>query len=311
MLSASFPERPWSRVGADFFQYQNSMYLLAVDYYSRDIEICIVSKTVNAAETILKFKKIFSRHGICETLVTDGAPMFSSRDFASFCESWKIEHIMSSPRYPQGNSEAERAVQTIKNLLRKCDDEYLALLTYRNTPLAIGYSPAELSMGRKLRTRVPCHPDDLLPKSVDRTAVKKAEADYRRRVTRDYNKRHRVVPGDEFKVGDRVWIPDCKSQGVVEKLDTDTQPRSLVIRTGRGTFRRNRRMVRRYQTENVPQEGVDITASEAAEFFKFPDQGGDSSSSATSVDRDDHHEAAIVRRSDRNSTAPRRYIEEY
>ena len=37
------------------------------------------------------------------------------------------------------NGEVERAAQTIKIILNKCDDEYLALLTYRNTPL---YNPS-------------------------------------------------------------------------------------------------------------------------------------------------------------------------
>ena len=65
--------------------------------------------------------------------------------------------------YPQSNGEAERAVETIKMILKKCDDEYLALLTYQNTPLPNGFSPSQLSMKTKteLKTRIPCHPDEL------------------------------------------------------------------------------------------------------------------------------------------------------
>ena len=52
-------------------------------------------------------------------------------------------------------------------IMNKSSDEYLALLTYRDTPLHNVYSPAKLSMGRKLRTRIPCHPNELLPQTPD------------------------------------------------------------------------------------------------------------------------------------------------
>ena len=55
----------------------------------------------------------------------------------------------------------------MKMVLNKSSDEYLAFLNYRDTPLHHGYSPAQLSMDRKLRTRVPCHPNELTPETPD------------------------------------------------------------------------------------------------------------------------------------------------
>ena len=61
----------------------------------------------------------------------------------------RFDHVTSSPPvYPQANGEAERAMKTIKQLLEKNSDPYLALLAYHSTPLENGYSPSELLMER-------------------------------------------------------------------------------------------------------------------------------------------------------------------
>ena len=56
-----------------------------------------------------------------------------------------------------------RAVQTVKNLLKKSHEPYLALLAYRTSPLKSGYSPIELLMGTLLRTTVSILPATLEP----------------------------------------------------------------------------------------------------------------------------------------------------
>ena len=248
MKGTEFPEWPWSRVGVDFFQHKDKHYLLAVDYFSRDLEISQVSKNVNTAQTILQLKRIFSQHGIPDILFSDNGPQFDSREFTTFSTDWQFQHITSSPRYPQSNREVERAVQTMKTVLNKSSD--LALLNYRDTPLHHGYSPAQLSMGRKLRTRVPCHPDELKPETLDYDHIRRKEKEYRAKMKFDYDHRHKVVEGKELSPGDRVWIPDLKAEGTVIKQHKS--PRSVVIQTRNGQVRRNWRTTRRVSEGNTP-----------------------------------------------------------
>ena len=80
--------------------------------------------------------------------MTDNATQFSSFEFKSFTSELDIEHITSSPHYPQSNGKAENAVKTVKRLFSRCRDsgynEYLALIGFNNTPTeGVGLSPSQ------------------------------------------------------------------------------------------------------------------------------------------------------------------------
>ena len=117
------------------------------------LKICL--NGVTAEQVIVHTKSIFAGHGIPEVVISDNGPQYTSEAYAKFAKDYQFHHITSSPYCPQSNGEAERAVGTVKNLLKKSDDPYLALLAYRATPLQNGYSPSELLMCRMLRTTVP------------------------------------------------------------------------------------------------------------------------------------------------------------
>ena len=82
---------------------------------------------------------------------------------------WSFEHYTSSPRYPQSNGKAEKAVQTVKRLFTKCEasgqTEYLALLDWRKTPTeGVGTSPAQRLLGRRCKTPLPVSGSSLEPR---------------------------------------------------------------------------------------------------------------------------------------------------
>ena len=131
LIPSTLPELPWQRVGCLTMQ---KPYLLIVDYYSRFIEISLLSDT--SSETVIRHtKSIFARHGVPEVVVSDNGPQYRAEKYQQFTKDYSFTHVTSSPYYPQGNGDADRAVGTIKRLLEKEEDLYLALLAYRSTPL--------------------------------------------------------------------------------------------------------------------------------------------------------------------------------
>ena len=163
LLPTQLPDYPWQKAGTDLFVLNGATYLLVVDYYSRFPEV-IQLRLTTSLSVINALKATFAHYGIPETLVSDNGPQYSSTEFAEFAANYGFVHTTSSPHYPQSNGHAERAVKTVKKLLKESSDQCLALLSYRTTPLPFcGLSPAELSQGRRLRSDVPQTIQTLVP----------------------------------------------------------------------------------------------------------------------------------------------------
>ena len=175
LVPTSFPEPPWQTLGTDFFRCENVDYLLVVDYLSRYVEVCAMGKNKTATEVCRVMKSIFSRYGIPEKVKSDNRPPFSSGKYLQFANEWGFEVAHNNPKYPQSYGEVERAVHTVKRLLKKEKETEKALLAYRSTPLSCGYSPAELLMGRKIRT-IPIFHTLLTPKWPDLVHLQEHEA---------------------------------------------------------------------------------------------------------------------------------------
>ena len=162
-----------------------------------------------------KNAKRVGSHGIPENVISVNGPQHFSAEFAKFAEDWGLTQIISSPKYPQSNGEAERMMQTAKNLLTKSVGPFEALLAYRATPLENGFSPAELCMGRRLHTTLPLPPSKLTPQWPELTKLREKEANIKTEQTKEYNRRHAVKELSSLSPGDCVYIPDRKGNAVV------------------------------------------------------------------------------------------------
>lgn len=243
MMFDSFPSVPWCKVATDIFQWNGCHYLLTVDYFSRFIEIMKLP-SLSSTSVITCLKSFFARHGIPEEVVSDNGPQYVSWEFGKFAQTYEFKHITSSPYFSQGNGLAERSVKTIKGLLSRTNDPYLALLAYRATPLANGFSPAELLFGRKIRSTVPVAPGSLLPKQIDLEKLTQKECEYKNAMRDNYNRRHRCKSNTEISNGNKVLIMGQKHK-TLGRVVGKHSPRSYWVQKGdHSLIRRNRRDLR-------------------------------------------------------------------
>lgn len=162
LLPSKFPNRPWEVVGMDLFKFKDCWYLLIADYYSRYPGLYKVRNMTTKVVQCLT--DCFARHGIPVVVRSDNGPQFNplkTQEFIDFKNKFDFGHITSS-HYPKSNGFIEVMVKTIKLGLSKTGDMCLFLMEYRSTPLKCGFTPSELLMGRRIRSLLPTHPDNLI-----------------------------------------------------------------------------------------------------------------------------------------------------
>ena len=132
------PIHPWSKLACEIFYFEGDSYLLIVDYTSHFPIIRKLSSMTRKA-IANHMQSIFSEYGWPNTLITDNGPCYTSKEFQILMQSMSVNHLTSSPHYPQSNGLAEKYVGIIKTLFHKAKEEgqspYTALMVYRkHTP---------------------------------------------------------------------------------------------------------------------------------------------------------------------------------
>lgn len=108
-------------------------------------------------------------------------------------------------------------------------------MAYRAIPLEHGYSPAQLLMGRNLRTSLPQSSSQLTPKWPDLEAFRRKDEEGMRKQATHYNLPHRSRTLQELTSGQNVWITTEKAPGTV--LGTANMPRSYFVESDKGILR--------------------------------------------------------------------------
>ena len=146
-------------------------------------------------------------------------------------KEYAVNHITSSPHYPQSNGLAEKIVQIVKNLFHKATDEGADidkyLMIYHNTPLAsTSKSPMQMLQQRSAQSTLP----------MSNVARRRLGI-----VAEQQSSKNQQLPSHDFHIGQDVmcqspitkrWFP-----AVIKALCLE--PRSYQIETPKGiTYRR-------------------------------------------------------------------------
>ncbi|CAJ2652659.1 unnamed protein product [Trifolium pratense] len=122
---------------------------------------------INISFPVAKLAEIYIRvivklHGVPSSIVSDRDPRFTSRFWKSLQEALGSKLRLSSAYHPQTDSQSERTIQSLEDLLRVCVlehggawDSHLPLIefTYNNSyHSSIGMAPFEALYGRRCRT---------------------------------------------------------------------------------------------------------------------------------------------------------------
>jgi len=131
-------------------------------------------------------------------------------------------------------------VQTVKKMLKRSEDPYIALLTYRATPLPwCGLSPAQLNMERRTRTQIPQTNKQLVP---EWTYLRTFREDKQLKQTQkqNFDRRHHARELAPIPDNTDVWITS-ESQPIQGRVISPAKsPRSYVVAMPSGQVHRNR-----------------------------------------------------------------------
>ena len=178
----------------------------------------------------LYVEEIVRLHGVPISIVSNRDPRFTSRFWSSLQDAMGTRLHFSTVFHPHTDSQSERTIQTLEDMLRACViefkgswDTHLSLMefTYNNSyQSSIGMAPFEALYSRKCRTPV-CWDEvgerrligpELVHISLDKIQIVRDRLKSRDRQKSYADKRCRDL---QFKVGDKVFLKVSPWKGVL------------------------------------------------------------------------------------------------
>lgn len=257
LLPWKWPTRPWSRLHIDFAgPFLNNMYLVLVDSHSKWMEVHVMP-SITASATIKCLRGIFAQFGLPERIVSDNGPTFTSGEFQQFLLKNGIQHTTPPPYHPASNGLAERAVRTFKTGVQKLSGDIHTkiarfLFHYRISPQSTtGVSPAELLMGRRLRSTL-----DLLKPDLEKRVANQQD---KQKQAHDMGTKDR-----QLKEGEEVY---AQNFGPGEKWLPATVVKVHGPRVFEVELREDKRLWRRH-IENLHHRYVDDSSLQDGSSFQ-------------------------------------------
>nr|XP_054606603.1 uncharacterized protein K02A2.6-like [Nothobranchius furzeri] len=284
LLAHPAPHRPYYKVGTDLFDFDGKSYIVVTDYFSNYPEVGQLQTTSSKA-VIAYLKTVFARHGVPCELFSDNGPQFSSCEFATFAKEWGFQHSTSSPIYPKSNGLAESSVKIIKTLMKKAQDRedfQKSLLIYRSTPLQNGMSPAQMLMGRRIRSNLPVNEDLLTPKTAHKVKEAKDGQKVKQKQLHDRKARHlpSLKPGDKVRLRD-ITTGTWRHQGQVKE---EVAPRSYKIQMEGGVSLRRNRVDLQLHPEGKDTESQETVQQDKEKSTESANRGSEDARSGPSQD---------------------------
>ena len=115
-VPSEIPPHAWHTLGTDLFYWKHSDYLVLGDYYSKYL---IVRKLLNSNGSAVckEILNIITELGKPYIIRGDNRPCYTSTEFKELMKLLQIQHITSSPHFPQSNGFAEAMVKIAKKLM--------------------------------------------------------------------------------------------------------------------------------------------------------------------------------------------------
>ncbi|XP_073151841.1 uncharacterized protein [Henckelia pumila] len=238
ILVYSIPECKWENITMDFVvglprsvRGCTAIWVI-VDRLTKSAHFLPVRTTYSLTQYAeLYIKEIVRLHGIPVSIVSDRDPRFTSAFWKSLHTALGTRLLFSTAFHPQTDSQSERVIQVLEDLLRACVIDFqgswetrlpLVEFTYNNSfQSSIGMAPYAALYGRRCRS--PVHWDEVGERILQGPEIVQQKADIvtqiqdRMRTAQSRQKRYEDTQRRdlEFAVGDHVFLRVSPMKGVV------------------------------------------------------------------------------------------------